>query len=186
MKNRKYIRLVDNKKKGLGSAINSGIIASKKEYLCIFMADLSDDLNDVEKYFYEISKKNYDAILGSRFIRKSSVKNYPLLKLILNRLFNIFVKLIFFSDYNDFTNGFKIYKKKTLIKILPIISKHFNVFLELPLKIIIRKYNYKIIPISWKKRNKGVSKFKINELGPMYISTMLYFLREKILLNKKK
>ena len=32
------------------------------------MADLSDDLNDVEKYFYEISKKNYDAILGSRFI----------------------------------------------------------------------------------------------------------------------
>ena len=73
MKNKKYIRLVDNKK-GLGSAINSGIIASKKEYLCIFMADLSDDLNDVEKYFYEISKKNYDAILGSRFIENHSEK----------------------------------------------------------------------------------------------------------------
>tara|TARA_Y100001936_G_C16006063_1_gene630769 strand:+ start:528 stop:1247 length:720 start_codon:yes stop_codon:yes gene_type:complete len=186
MKNKKFIKIVKNKKKGLGSAINCGIVASKKEYICIFMADLSDDLNDVKRYYSEISKKNYDAILGSRFIRKSSVKNYPLFKFILNRLFNIFVKFIFLSDYNDFTNGFKIYKKKTLIKILPIFSKHFNVFLELPLKIIIRKYKYKIIPISWKKRNKGISKFKINELGPLYMSTMFYCLREKIHLNKKK
>ena len=82
--------------------------------------------------------------------------------------------------------GLKFIKKKTLIKILPIFSKHFNVFLELPLKIIIRKYKYKIIPISWKKRNKGISKFKINELGPLYMSTMFYCLREKIHLNKKK
>ena len=114
MKNKKFIKIVKNKKKGLGSAINCGIVASKKEYICIFMADLSDDLNDVKRYYSEISKKNYDAILGSRFIRKSSVKNYPLFKFILNRLFNIFVKFIFLSDYNDFTNGFKIYKKKNI------------------------------------------------------------------------
>ena len=90
------------------------------------------------------------------------------------------------SDYNDFTNAFKIYKKSTLLKILPIVSENFNVFLELPLKIIIRKYNYKIIPINWKNRKKGKSKFKINELGSMYLFTMFYCLLEKILLNKKR
>ena len=80
----------------------------------------------------------------------------------------------------------KFTKKKTLLKIFPLVSENFNVFLELPLKIIIRKYKYKIIPINWKNRKKGKSKFKINELGSMYLFTMLYCLSEKILLNKKK
>ena len=33
---------------------------------------------------------------------------------------------------------------------MPIVSDHFNVFLELPLKIIIRKYKYKIILLAGK------------------------------------
>ena len=182
----KYIKLVTNNKKGLGSAIYNGIIKSKKKFLCIFMADMSDDLNDLKKYYSEISKKNLDAVFGSRFINSSKVKNYPFIKYILNRLFNIFIKIILMSDYNDFTNAFKIYKKSTLLKILPIVSDNFNVFLELPLKIIIRNYNYKVIPINWKNRKKGKSKFKINELGSMYLFTMFYCLLEKILLNKKR
>lgn len=186
LKKRKYIKLIKNKKNGLGSAINCGIFSSKKEYVCIFMADMSDDLNDLKRYYLEISNKNFDAILGSRFLKKSKVIDYPIFKLILNRIFNSFVKLLFFSDYNDFTNAFKIYKKKTLIKLLPIVSEHFNVFLELPLKIILRNYDYRIIPINWRNRKKGKSKFKVNELGSMYLFTMLYCLFEKILLNKKR
>ena len=46
------------------------------------------------------------------FSNDSKLENYPLTKLILNRLFNYFVKVIFLSDYNDFTNAFKIYKKR--------------------------------------------------------------------------
>jgi len=185
-KNRKFIKLIKNKKKGLGSAINSGILNSKKKYICIFMADMSDDLVDLKNYYYQISNNNVDAIFGSRFIKNSFVKDYPLFKLILNRFFNTFVRFLFLSEYNDFTNAFKIYKRHVLIKILPIVSEHFNVFLELPLKIIIRKYKYKIIPINWRNRKKGKSKFRINELGSMYLFTMLYCLFEKILLNKKK
>ena len=185
-KSKKFIKLIKNKKKGLGSAINSGILKSKNKYICIFMADMSDDLKDLKNYFYQISNNNFDAIFGSRFMKNSFVKNYPILKLILNRIFNTFVRFIFFSEYNDFTNAFKIYKRQVLLQILPIVSEHFNVFLELPLKIIIRKYKYKIIPINWYNRKKGRSKFRVNELGSMYLFTMLYCLFEKILLNKKK
>ena len=186
IKTKKFIKLIKNKKKGLGSAISCGILRSQRKYVCIFMADMSDDLKDLKRYFSEISNKNLDAVLGSRFIKNSYVKDYPLFKFILNRFFNTFVRILFFSEYNDFTNAFKIYKKKTLLKIFPLVSEHFNVFLELPLKIIIRKYKYKIIPINWKNRKKGKSKFKINELGSMYLFTMFYCLSEKILLNKKK
>jgi len=125
-------------------------------------------------------------VLGSRFIKMSKVKNYPLFKLILNRFANNIIRIIFFSDYNDFTNAFKIYEKKVLVKLFPLVSENFNIFLELPLKIITRKYKYKIIPINWNGRSHGVSKFKIKEIGSMYIFTLLYCFFEKILLNKKK
>ena len=59
----------------------------------------------------------------------------------------------------NFTNAFKIYRKSSLIKTFPLISESFNIFLEIPLKIISRNFSYRIIPISWKGRISGVSKF---------------------------
>ena len=150
------------------------------------MADQSDDINDLVKYYESINEKSYDAILGSRFLKESRVVNYPFQKLILNRIFNFFVSIIFWNKYNDYTNAFKIYKKEVLIKIMPLISESFNIFLEIPLKIISRNYTYKVIPINWTGREKGVSKFKIKELGSKYLFTLIYCFIEKYLLNIKK
>ena len=183
-KKKPYIKIFKNKKKGLGSALEEGIKRSRSDYICVFMSDMSDSLEDLLKYYKIIKEEKIDAVLGSRFLKGSKIKNYPVLKLLLNRLSNNIIKFIFFSNYNDFTNAFKIYKRKTLIKLLPIISENFNVFLELPLKIITRNYSYKIIPISWNGRSKGKSKFKIKEMGSMYIFTLLYCVLEKILLKK--
>ena len=133
-----------------------------------------------------IKKDNLDAVLGTRFSDMSKIKDYPKIKLILNRIFNNFVRIILWSNYNDFTNAFKIYKRKTLLKLLPFVSDNFNIFLELPLKIIIRKYNYSVISINWKNRSRGKSKFKIKELSSMYLYTLFYCLLEKILLINKK
>ena len=185
IRSNKKIKYYKNIKKGLGSAVGLGINKSTKKFVCIFMCDNSDDLSDLMEYYKIINKNNLDAVLGSRFLKNSRITNYPILKMVLNRIFNYIVKIIFLSNYNDFTNAFKIYKKKTLKELMPIVSDHFNVFLELPLKIIIRKYKYKIIPISWKGRKIGVSKFKISELGSMYIFTLLYCFIEKILLKKR-
>jgi len=186
IKKQKFIKLYNNKKKGLGSAIELGAVKSTNEYVCIFMSDMSDDLNDLKKYYKLIKKGNLDAVLGTRFSNMSKIKDYPKIKLILNRIFNNFVRIILWSKYNDFTNAFKIYKKKTLLKLMPFVSENFNIFLELPLKIIIRKYNYSITPINWKNRSKGKSKFKIKELSSMYLFTLFYCLLEKILLKSKK
>ena len=114
----------------------------KETYQCevaTFTADLGQD-------------ENFDAVFGSRFVNGSKIVNYPKKKLILNRIFNLVTKILFFSDYNDFTNAFKIYKKSSLLRTFPLVSESFNIFLELPLKIISRKMRYKIIPISWTNR----------------------------------
>ena len=148
------IKIISNPKPGLGSAISMGIENSTKQFVTIFMADLSDNIIDLKEYYTIINNHKCDAILGSRFIKGSIVKNYPISKYILNRVANNIISLIFFVKYNDCTNAFKIYKKSVLLKLFPLVSENFNIFLELPLKIICRKYSYKIIPISWNGRRR--------------------------------
>jgi dolichol-phosphate mannosyltransferase len=181
---KKFIKVIKNKKKGLGSAIEHGVKQCKFKYICIQACDMSDDIKDLKKYYKIISTEKLDAIFGTRFATGAVVKDYPLIKLILNRIFNNIVRLVFLTNYNDFTNGFKMYNRNTLKNLLPIVSENFNVFLEIPLKIISRKYKYKIIPINYYNRTIGVSKFKIKELGSMYLFTLLYCLLERILLKK--
>ena len=183
--NNKVVYL-NNNISGIGNVITTGIQNAKNEFLVIFMSDMSDDIEDLKKYYYTIKDENIDCVFGSRFSKESKIVNYPIFKYILNRIFNIFVKIIFFSNYNDFTNAFKIYKVSTLKKLLPIVSENFNTFLELPLKIISRKYKYKVIPINWYNRKKGKSKFNIKELSSKYIFTLIYCFLEKNLLKKRK
>ena len=182
--NKLQIKLHNNTKKGLGGAITEGINKATGEAVCIMMSDLSDNIDDLEKYYNIIKSERVDAVFGSRFIKGSKITDYPKKKLILNRIFNIITKLLFISDYNDFTNAFKIYRKEALLKTFPLVSESFNIFLELPLKIISRKMKYKIIPISWTNRKEGNSKFDIKELRAKYLFTLIYCLLEKLLLKK--
>ena len=184
IKTKPQINIYDNNKKGLGGAITQGIYKATGEAVCIMMSDLSDSIEDLEKYYSIVKNEDIDAVFGSRFIKGSKVIDYPKKKLILNRIFNIITKLLFISDYNDFTNAFKIYRKDALLKTFPLVSESFNVFLELPLKIISRKMKYKIMPISWINRKEGDSKFDIKELRAKYLFTLIYCLLEKLLLKK--
>ena len=97
--NNTNFKVIDNKKKGLGGAINQGIKNAKGERVIITMADMSDRVEDVIKYNDLMIEKNLDAVLGSRFIKESLVKDYPLQKMILNRIFNFAVSLLFWNKF---------------------------------------------------------------------------------------
>ena len=114
-KDNKNFKVLNNEIKGLGGAINLGIKKSEGINIAIMMADQSDDINDLIKYNELMNLENYDAILWSRFLKKSKLLDYPFQKLILNRIFNIIVAVVFWNKYNDYTNAFKIYKKKVLL-----------------------------------------------------------------------
>ena len=98
----------------------------------------------------------------------------------------ILVKFLFWIEYNDFTNAFKIYKKVSLEKYRSFVSGNFNIFLELPLKIICIGFRFEIIPIEWMIRKTVQSKSRINELGLKYLFALLYCFLEKILILKKR
>lgn len=178
------ISYFNNMEKGLGGAIKLGLKKSAGKYITIMMADSADSIDDLNTYIDLIKNTKFDAIFGSRFIQGSEIVDYPKLKLLINRLGNYLTKFFFLSDYNDFSNSFKIYKKDIFNHINPIVSEDFNIFLELPLKTITRGFSYKIIPIKYYNRTVGTAKFKIKELGSRYLFTMLYCFLEKILLKK--
>ena len=164
---------------GFGNAIRYGLNNFKGDYVAIFMADLSDDPKDLISFYQLAVEENLDAVFGSRFIKGGGVYDYPKLKLTLNRLFNWIVRIVFRSKYNDFTNAFKLYKKETINGLRPFLSPHFNLTLELPLKVLVRGYRFKILPNSWRNREYGKSNLKIKEMGSRYFFILFYCLIEK-------
>jgi len=168
---------------GYGNAVRFGIEKNQSDAAVFFMGDCSDNPKDIINYA-DCLDEGFDCVFGSRFIKNSVVKDYPFPKLILNRIANNFIRLLFLIKYNDVTNAFKAYRKDLLVNSKPIVSKHFNINAELALKAISRGYKYKVIPISWSNRKKNISKFKIKEMQNRYIFTILYVWIEKILLQK--
>jgi dolichol-phosphate mannosyltransferase len=142
------------------------------------MADESDDCRDVVRY-WQMLNEGWDAVFGSRFVRGAGVVDYPWHKLFLNRLANLFLRIIFHVPLNDFTNAFKAYRRKVIEGCRPFLSPHFNLTIEIPLKTIVRGYSWTVIPITWRNRRSGASKLRIGEMGSRYLFIALYCWLEK-------
>jgi len=59
-----------------------------------------------------------------------------------------------------------------------LLSNHFNLTVEMPLKAIVRGHSYAVVPISWTNRVYGVSKLKLQEMGSRYLFIVLYVFLE--------
>ena len=163
---------------GFGRAITRGLDAMTGDAAVIFMADESDDCRDVVRYWEKLNE-GYDCVFGSRFIKGGGTIDYPAIKLFMNRMANAFVRLLFRHGLNDTTNAFKAYRKEVIDGIRPILSPHFNITVELPLKAIVRGYNFAVIPITWRNRRHGLAKLKIKEMGSRYLFIVFYVWLEK-------
>lgn len=175
------IRLLRNEgQHGFGRTVRLGLRAASGDAVVITMADGSDDPDDVAKY-YHILCDQADCAFGSRWVRGGSVEDYPPLKRVLNRIGNTFIRLLFGLRYNDITNAFKGYRKEVIQGCRPLWSLHFNLTVELPLKAIVRGYSYVVVPIGWRSRKAGESRFSAKEMGSRYLYIILNVWLERLL-----
>ncbi len=173
------LKYIDNPPpNGFGLAVRKGLENFTGDVVGIVMADGSDSPEDIVRFYQQI-QKGYDCVFGSRFIRGASTTAYPWFKLFLNRGFNTLIRIMFGLKYNDITNAFKMYRAGVIPGLMPLLSHHFNLTVELPLKAIIRGYSYTVIPNSWKNRKAGTSKLKIKEMGSRYFFILIYCFIEK-------
>lgn len=163
---------------GFGRALQKGISAASGDAIIFMMADESDDCRDVVRYWRKL-QEGYDCVFGSRFMKGGGVIDYPKVKLLLNRMANAFIRFIFAVRLNDTTNAFKAYRREVIEGCFPILSPHFNITVELPLKAIVRGYTWACIPITWRNRRSGVAKLKIREMGSRYFFIVAYVWLEK-------
>ena len=163
---------------GFGRAVITGLDHASGDAVAIMMADESDDPKDAVAYWRRL-QQGYDCVFGSRFIKGGAVYDYPKLKWLVNRMANLFIKVLFGIRLNDTTNAFKAYRKEVIDGCRPLISPHFNLTVELPLKAIVRGYSWDVVPITWRNRKAGVAKLKMKEQGSRYLFICLYVWLEK-------
>jgi dolichol-phosphate mannosyltransferase len=163
---------------GFGRAIACGLRHVQGDAVAIMMADESDDVRDVVKYWRTLNQ-GWDCVFGSRFIKGGGVIDYPRFKLFLNRIVNFLIRVLFRISLNDTTNAFKAYRTTVIRGCEPLISPHFNLTVELPLKAIVRGYSWTVIPITWRNRRFGEPKLKIREMGSRYFFIIAYVWLEK-------
>jgi dolichol-phosphate mannosyltransferase len=177
------IRLVEKSVPGgFGWAVRSGLEVVSGDAVTICMADSSDEPEDVIHYYRKL-EEGYDCVYGSRFIKGARVENYPKLKLVVNRIVNRIIQLLFFCSFNDLTNAFKAYRTEVIQTCGPYRSCHFNITIEMSLAALIRKYDIAQIPINWYGRTWGSSKLSMQTMGRRYLATLLKALAEKMLIS---
>ncbi len=163
---------------GFGRAIVHGFGHIRGDAVVIMMADASDAPADATRY-WRLLNDGWDCVLGSRFVRGGTVHDYPRFKLFVNRLANLFIRVLFTIPLNDTTNAFKAYRRTVIEGCRPLIAPHFNLTVEIPLKAIVRGYTWTVVPISWQNRKHGAAKLKIKEMGSRYFFICMYVWLEK-------
>jgi dolichol-phosphate mannosyltransferase len=158
---------------GFGHAVRAGLGRYTGDAVAIMMADLSDSPKDLVLY-YRVLEQGYDCAFGTRFGPGGETEGYPRLKLVLNRVANTGIRFLFQHGYNDTTNAFKAYRRYVIDQLQPLLSNHFNLTVELPLKAVVRGFTYAVVPVTWTNRKHGASKLRLQEMGSRYLFIILY------------
>ena len=165
---------------GFGFAVRAGLDVFTGDAVAIVMADGSDSPSDVIAYYHAL-EAGHECVFGSRFVRGARVVDYPRSKLLLNRIVNAGIRVLFRHGYNDTTNAFKAYRREVIETAQPLLSNQFNLTVELPLKAVARGHEFTVLPISWTNRATGRSKLKLQEMGSRYAFIVLYVWLERLL-----
>lgn len=148
-------------KMGLGTAYCEGFqyaLSKGFDYIFEMDADFSHDPKELPNFLEAI--KDYDLVLGSRYIKGVNVVNWPLRRLLLSYFANLYTQVITGLPVKDATGGFKCFRAELLKKIdlTTINSNGYGFQIEMTYRLWKKGARIKEIPIIFIDRMNGVSK----------------------------
>lgn len=169
LKRKKILIISRFKKMGRGSAIMLGFKEMLKdksvEYFFEMDADLAHDPKDFSKFLKNVASEKSDLVIGSRYMDKSKIIKWPLKRLILSKMINFFINIWLGLKLSDYTNGFRLYNRKTVqfLSDIELKEKGFIALSEIAYKL--KKNGFKIseVPISFTDRTYGKSNAGLKE-----------------------
>ena len=167
---------------GYGNSITEGINRCSTKYFCIFNADGSFEIKDLEKML--IKCKNNDFVFASRYLRGGGSDDDTMITYIGNKIFSLVGRLLFSLNLSDILYTY-VLGKTSKFKELNIKSNDFRFCVEFPIKIKTLKMNYVSIPSYEKKRIGGKKKVSEFKDGFLILSEIIkLFFKFKILRKK--
>jgi dolichol-phosphate mannosyltransferase len=153
--------LLRSGKLGLGSAYRDGFrfaLARGVDYIVEMDADFSHDPAMLPLFFEKI--KDYDLVIGSRYLNGVSVVNWPLRRLMLSCFANLYTRLITGLRISDCTGGFKCFRREALeaIDLGSIKSDGYSFQIEMNYLCAEKGFRIGEIPIIFIDRHAGSSK----------------------------
>jgi len=142
------------------------------KYVLSLDCDFQHLLPEIRDLFDSIVE-GYDVVVGSRFSRHSVLLNYPLTKILANRAFHTFARIVLMAGFRDLTNNLKLMRRE-VVRELVLREPGFAVNAEIGLQPLLMGYRVKEVPISWIGRSveMGVSSFRILKAGGGYWRTL--------------
>ena len=147
---------------GQGQALNTGINFflnnNDYKYLITIDADGQHSPLDAFKMLNLAYEKNYDAVLGSRFLKNESIRLVPFSKKIILKLAKIFERIFYKIYLSDAHNGLRVLNKKACKILSDLDSSGMAHATEIAYKLFKNKLSIAEYPckIKYKKnKNKG-------------------------------
>jgi len=161
---------------GKGGGLLKGFEVARGNIVGFVDADGSVPPQEFIKLLREI-ENGYDGAIASRRTRGAIVKNQPLLRKILSKCFNIYVRLLFDLPFKDTQCGAKVFRREVLEKIFPKLNTKGFAF-DVNLLYLAHKHGFKIKEVGVLWIDKYGSKVKIwkaiVEMGLAVIKLRLY------------
>jgi len=176
-KNDKCKIISRNRKLGRGSAIRSGFeYAIKNDYSVIIEmdSDLSHDPTDLLNMINKFQKENFDIIIGSRYLKESKIINWSKKRIIFSKLGNFLARFMFKYSIKDYTNGFRVYKKKVVNKVIQSNQINSGFIYLTEILVISLKNNFSIseVPITFVNRTKGKSSVNLKSIIESFLGIL--------------
>lgn len=163
--------------RGVINAIKTGFARAKHQAILVLMADLSDDVSQIDE-MVDLLEKGADIVCGSRYMKGGQKIGGPKFKTFLSRAAGLTLHYLFRVPTMDATNAFKLYRKKVLEDIQIESTGGFEYSLEIVLKAFRKGYKIVEIPTCWRDRTAGKSNFKLWKWLPKYAKTYLQVLKK--------
>ena len=163
-------KIIKQENSGYGNAIIEGINKTKTKYVCIFNADGSFD----PKYLSPMLKKSiqeFNFIFASRYLKQAGSDDDTFLTLIGNKIFTFIGRFFFKLKLSDILFTF-ILGETQKFRNLKLKSKDFRLCVEIPIKIVKKKFTYTEVPSFERSRLGG--KKKVNEFKDGFL--ILYYM----------
>jgi dolichol-phosphate mannosyltransferase len=175
------LRTVKNRRgRGVVAAIMTGFDAVPNGPVLVVMADLSDDLAQVDRML-ALYTQGYHVVAGSRYMKGGRLIGGPFFKQLLSRLAGTSLYWLRGLPTHDATNAFKIYDR-AIVKSFKVESQGgFELNLELTVKAFLAGYRITEVPATWRDRTSGQSRFRLWKWLPYYIRWYFYAFRRKSL-----